>query len=106
MTGNEYQKIALKTAEEECRNLNNLGLGLMGESGKAGDAIKKYLWQHEPLDKEYIVHKLGGVLWYMAVLADVFGMKFDDIFKDNIEYIKKKYPNLWEQNSSKSVVKE
>ena len=99
MTGNEYQQLALKTAEEKCRNLNNLGLGLMGESGKEGDAIKKHLWQNEPLDKKYIIHKLGAVLWYMAVLADVLGVQLDDIFKNNIKEIKAEYPKLWEQNS-------
>ena len=30
MTGNEYQALAMRTANKECKNFTNVGLGLSG----------------------------------------------------------------------------
>ena len=54
MTGNEYQKAALRTAGGMVcdKLLTNGVLGLCGESGEAADMVKKHLFQGHDLDRE------------------------------------------------------
>lgn len=41
MTINEYQELAMGTANPKRRVLANVGLGLAGEAGEVADLIKK-----------------------------------------------------------------
>lgn len=37
MTFNDYQNAAMRTANPECKNLSNVGLGLTGEAGECAE---------------------------------------------------------------------
>ena len=100
MTGNEYQKAALRTANTKCRNLQNCGLGLCGESGEVADIIKKHTFQGHPLDKKHIAEELGDVAWYMAVTAYMIGVPLDDILALNVEKLKERYPDGFSEDRS------
>lgn len=100
MTGNEYQSAALRTANIKCRNLQNCGLGLCGESGEVADIIKKHTFQGHELDKKHIVEELGDVAWYMAVLADMLGYSLNDVLEMNVEKLKKRYPDGFSEERS------
>ena len=94
MTFNEYQELALRTANERgSRLMLNGALGLCGESGEVADIIKKHFFQGHELDVEDLKNELGDVAWYMAVLAYSAHIDFEDIFKGNIEKLKKRYPD-------------
>ena len=93
MEANEYQKAALRTASPQGRNLQNCGLGLCGESGEVADIIKKHVFQGHPLDRDHIAKELGDVAWYMAVTAFMIGKSLDEIFQENVEKLKKRYPD-------------
>lgn len=93
ISANDYQQAALRTANPECRNIENCGLGLCGESGEVADIIKKHTFQGHPLDKERIKKELGDVAWYMAVLADVLGFSLSDVLETNVEKLRKRYPD-------------
>lgn len=104
MNINEYQQLALKTAN----NLNdkkglvvNGALGLTGESGEVADLIKKHLFQGHELDKEHLAKELGDVAWYLAITAYAIGYDLETIMKMNIDKLKKRYPNgHFEKNKS------
>lgn len=92
MNINEYQQLALKTAN----NLNdkkglvvNGALGLTGESGEVADLIKKHLFQGHDLDKEHLAKELGDVAWYLAITAYAIGYDLETIMKMNIDKLKK-----------------
>ena len=63
MTGNEYQKAALRTENTENQTQNSLlingVLGLCGESGEVADLVKKARFQGHPegFDRERSVHR-------------------------------------------------
>lgn len=42
MTGNNYQRLAMRTATGKCFDPANAALGLTGEAGEAADEAQKY----------------------------------------------------------------
>ena len=95
MTINEYQELAMKTLNPELDKkdvLINGVMGLCGESGEVIDIVKKHLAQGHELDKEKIIKELGDVAWYMAEIATVLDVELEDVFVQNIEKLKKRYP--------------
>ena len=72
MTINEYQKLALRTANPAMSRqemLINGVMGLCGESGEVIDIVKKHLAQGHELDREHLAQELGDVAWYLAETA-------------------------------------
>lgn len=100
MTANEYQKAALRTATQKCRDLGNCGLGLTGESGEVADMIKKHLFQGHNLDKRHLANELGDIAWYIAVAAEVIGYDLDTIFQMNIDKLRIRYPTGFDPERS------
>lgn len=93
MTGSEYQKLAMRTENPECRVLTNVGLGLSGEAGECADIIKKHIHHGHDLDKEHLKTELGDVCWYIALGCELIGCSMDEIMRMNIEKLKARYPD-------------
>ncbi len=64
----------------------------MGVAGEAGEVIEKWkkivaykggVVSQQDLDE--LAKELGDVVWYIAVLADSLGLKFDDIMQRNVQ---------------------
>ena len=95
MTINEYQKLAMTTLNPELDKkdvLINGVMGLCGESGEAIDIVKKWLAQGHELDKEKLAKELGDIAWYLAETAYALDIPLENILQDNIEKLKKRYP--------------
>lgn len=99
---NEYQKLALRTAgtSEKGDLLVNGVMGLNGEAGECIDMVKKHLFQKHPLDYGHMAKELGDVSWYLAVTAYAIGYDLEDIFKMNIDKLKKRYPDGFDTERS------
>lgn len=100
MNFNEYQKLALRTANKDKDLVINAALGLAGESGEVADLIKKHLFQGHELNKEKIVDELGDILWYIAIMAEGLGVEMEVIPTHNINKLRKRYPNGFEAERS------
>ena len=100
LTVNDYQRAAMRTANPECHDLSNVGLGLSGETGEVTDIIKKHLHQGHNLDKEHLVEELGDVAWYLALAADTIGVSLEEILTRNIEKLKCRYPDGFDKERS------
>lgn len=87
MTGNEYQKEALRTASgmnyEHHGMLINGVLGLCGEAGEVADIVKKATFQGHELDTKHIAEEL------------------DDVFEMNKAKLRDRYPDGF--SSEKSI---
>ena len=112
MTGNEYQKLAMRTndgmstgrltlkvaetnAEESCRDLGgifNACLGLSGEVGEFNDMIKKWIFHEKGLDEIHAMKECSDIFWYLAMLCESFGWNIDEIMQINIDKLKARYP--------------
>ena len=107
MTINEYQKLAMTTLNPDLDKkdiLINGVMGLCGESGEVIDIVKKHLAQGHELDKEKIIKELGDVAWYMAEIATVLDVELEDVLVQNIEKLRKRYPEGF--STEKSVNRE
>ncbi|NLD84257.1 MAG: nucleoside triphosphate pyrophosphohydrolase family protein [Clostridiales bacterium] len=103
MQADEYQRLALTTLNPALQGkeiLINGVMGLCGEAGEAIDLVKKHLAQGHPLDRERLAQELGDVAWYLAETAHAIGYSLNDIFAMNIEKLKKRYPDGFEESRS------
>lgn len=100
MTGTDYQRAAMRTANVECKLLGNCGLGLTGEAGEVADEIKKFLFHGHPLNTEKVVKELGDVMWYVALTCDVLHVSLDDVMRLNVEKLLKRYPDGFDAEKS------
>jgi len=91
MTLDEYQKEALVTALWSGDNLKDLShwtLGITGEAGEIAEKVKKLIRDFDgELNNEQkleLVKEMGDVMWYLAVLAEHLGYKFEAVGRMNI----------------------
>lgn len=91
MTFNEYQKLALKTAQNDYGPLIQRTIWAMGVAGEAGEVIEK--WKKivaykegkvNDEDKEELAKELGDVVWYIAVMCHSLGLNLDDVMQHNV----------------------
>lgn len=104
MTGNEYQRLAIRTINKDLSyhdQLMNSCLGLSGEVGEYTDIVKKINFQNHPLEMDKIQKELGDILWYVALACHVWDLKMDDVMGANIEKLKRRYPEGF--RSAKSI---
>ena len=93
MEFNGYQEAANRTLYGTEQVLTNCALGLAGESGQVIDLVKAYTFKGQKLDKKQLTHEMGDVLWYLSQIAEWAGIPFDEVAKENIETLNKRYPN-------------
>ena len=55
---------------------------------------------HE-LDKEHLIKELGDIAWYLAEAATALDVNLEDILQANIEKLKKRFPEGFDENRSK-----
>ena len=105
---NEYQKLAMTTLNpklDEKDVLINSVMGLCAEAGEAIDIVKKWHAQGHELDKEHLAKELGDIAWYLAEAATAIGIPLEKIFSDNIEKLKKRYPDGFDEQKSRERAK-
>lgn len=103
MDANEYQRLALRTeapGRERRERLINAALGLTGEAGEFGDTLKKHLFHGHGLDTAELSKELGDVLWYAALACDALGLQLGDVMAQNVEKLRRRYPDGFETSRS------
>ncbi len=93
---NEYQKQAMTFLNPEIKKeelLLNALMGLCSESGEAMDLLKKHLFQGHELSKEELIKELGDVSWYLAEAATALDCRLENVMKENIAKLEKRFPN-------------
>jgi NTP pyrophosphatase (non-canonical NTP hydrolase) len=103
MTINEYQRLAMTTLNPNLDKkdvLINGVMGLCGEAGEAIDIVKKHLAQGQELDRERLIGELGDIAWYLAETATVLDVDLEEVLTRNIEKLKRRYPEGFDQQRS------
>lgn len=104
MLASDYQRLAMRTAVKQPLNerLVNASLGLAGESGEFADKIKKWLFHGHELPMDELSKELGDLQWYIAQACDALGVSLEDVMKQNIDKLKRRYPNGFSHENSRS----
>jgi NTP pyrophosphatase (non-canonical NTP hydrolase) len=104
---NDYIKQAIRTESakvsfENHERLLHAGIGLATETGEFLDAIKKAVYYGNELDRVNLKEELGDILWYMAIAMDELGTDFETEMKRNIEKLKLRYPEKFDQEKAEN----
>lgn len=104
MDFNEYQEAAARTLNSEMGIKDALcmaSMGLAGETGEVVDYIKKGLFHGHELEVVVAGKELGDILWYVAAVATILGLKLDEVANWNIDKLKVRYPHGFSIEASK-----
>lgn len=86
----EYQDLAGETLGPDSNPLM-LALGVGGEAGEVLEVIKKGNRPGKVVDTVHLEEELGDLLWYIANLADYYGIDLIDVATNNIEKLRVRY---------------
>ncbi len=103
MTGEEYQKLAMRTCsiphDRVMDKAYHAVFGLASEAGEVSGILQKTYQGHE-IDFEHFKKELGDCLWMIAEACDAFGFSLDEVMELNIEKLRKRYPNGFSSENS------
>ena len=85
-------KVTAKKFDNEEKEILTWGLGIAGEAGDVASCIKK-TFAHDNDQRQGIRENIGDTLWYAAMICNYFNWNMEDILEENIEKLKKRYPN-------------
>ena len=75
-------------------HLLHMALGVCGEAGELGDAIKKHVIYKKRLDRANVVEELGDLVFYMQGIMNEVGIGWDEVLDHTYDKLmKKRYPN-------------
>lgn len=103
LTLNDYQNYASRTARaggDGQQRLIIAALGLAGEAGEFANMVKKLTAHGHDIEPEILADELGDVMWYVAEAATALGISLGSIGQDNVNKLKKRYPEGFSQERS------
>ncbi len=90
----DYQKFVKKTAKKfdsPSEEIMVWGLGISGEAGDVASCIKK-TFAHDNDQKKGVRENLGDTIWYVTAISNFFGWELEEIIKENMKKLSKRYP--------------
>lgn len=99
---NEYQILAARTINKELtseKQLNHALYEMCGELGEIHSVFQKELQGH-PVNEEHLKEEVGDLLWGIAELCTSKGWRMSEILGQNIEKLKKRYPDGFDSDRS------
>jgi NTP pyrophosphatase (non-canonical NTP hydrolase) len=105
LTLEEYQSLAARTAGaggDGERRLIIAALGLTGEAGEFANMVKKLTAHGHEISPEILADELGDVLWYVAEAASASGLSLGDLAQQNVEKLRRRYPEGFSEDRSRN----
>lgn len=108
ITHDEMVAKLLKPGADTLATLTPLKIDLLhcapkicSEAGELMDAIGKYIYYEQPLDRENVIEELGDLEFYMSGLRQVLGIARSTTIQANMAKLAKRYPN-YEYNNARA----
>lgn len=103
MTGNEYQKLAMRTCSipysDKGGMMNHSVFGLCSEAGEVAGLFQKVYQGHE-LDPEHLKKELGDCLWMIAEACTAMNWTMEDVMQLNIDKLRARFPEGFDPERS------
>lgn len=99
----EYQEKSMRTLNNDLTKeqaVNNMILGIVGETGEVVDIIKKHYYQGHELDLEHIKEEIGDIMFYMVNLCNYLGLELEEVIEGNYNKLMKRYPEGFSKDKS------
>jgi NTP pyrophosphatase (non-canonical NTP hydrolase) len=87
----DFAPIRERLSSEKMLRLLHGAIGVSTEAGEILDAVKKHAYYGKALDEVNLVEELGGLFWYMAIMADELGVDFESIMAKNLLKLQARY---------------
>lgn len=94
MTINTYQQLAARTinhALDRDEMINHAVFGLSGEVGEISSLFQK-VYQGQELNESDLRKEIGDTAWMLAELCTAYGWDMEQVFIENIEKLRARYP--------------
>lgn len=103
MTGNEYQKLAARTIDS--KNLCPIDQeqhALHGMASELGElhGIHQKTYQGHLFDSAHARREVGDLLWFIAEYCTANGWLLEEVMRENIDKLIKRYPEGFEADRS------
>lgn len=103
MTGKEYQGLAARTINKslslEEQKYHAL-FCMVGEVGELHSLFQKEYQGHGKPDREHVLKEVGDIIWACTEFLTSQGMSLDDCMETNIEKLRKRYPEGFDEEHS------
>lgn len=99
----DYQKEAyasIKPHDSDNMERVDWALGLAGEVGEVIELVKHNVMHREPIDLINLAKELGDCCWYLAALAQVYGLDLDTIAELNIAKLRHRHGQGYSRQGS------
>lgn len=108
MTGNEYQKLAARTINQGLTSEGQKHHALHGMVGEIGEihSIYQKLYQGHSFEVDHMKSEVGDLLWFIAEYCTAKGWLLNDIMQTNIDKLKVRYPEGFDEDKSLHRAKE
>lgn len=102
MKGNEYQLLASVTMNNGLTKEEQKYHALFGMVGEIGEIHSLYqkTYQGHDFDKNHVLSEVGDLLWFIAEYCTAQGVNLEDVMEQNIEKLRKRYPDGFEIHKS------
>lgn len=90
MDMNNYQYV-VKQFKKETANQMYLLLGLSGEVGELHSKAAKCIRDETEVDSDALKAELGDILWFVAMLADIWNFDLGDVAESNYRKLKDRF---------------
>ena len=75
---------------EQCELLH-AAIGIAGEAGELLDAVRKRVFEGQPLDRENVIEELGDLCFYLEAAMQAIGVTREEIEELNTAKLSKRY---------------
>lgn len=102
LTGNEYQKLAARTINNDLTNIQQEAHALHGMVGEIGEihSIYQKQYQGHKGDYDHLKKEFGDLLWFIAEYCTALGWDLEDIMRMNIDKLRARFPEGFEVDKS------
>lgn len=78
---------------EDKKDILHAIIGIATEAGELVDAYSEALRNRTEIDIVNLCEEVGDIFWYAAIIAREAGVSFEDIQRNNIEKLAKRFPD-------------
>ena len=68
------------------------------------EVVKKGVFHQHGIDRDKLLKEIGDTLWYLAGLCSVMDVDMSTVMEQNIEKLRKRYPNGFNAEDSRRRV--
>lgn len=99
---NKYQELARRTQNPSLSLADRRMHALHGMSSEVGEihGVYQKTFQGHMLDVEKVIDEMGDLLWFIAEMADVLGVSLEGIAQHNVNKLRKRYPEGFDEEHS------